>query len=195
MKQMYSIDLAGMLFHINHDAYEALKDYLASVEGQFPKKEGKEITQEIETRLAELFSGKINEQKQVITINDVKEAIEIIGKPEDFLSGEPEESNDEKSKNSGKRLYRDPENKVLGGVCSGLAAYFKVDIMLVRIIFILFTLIFASGLLIYLILWIITPEARTYRQKREMYGKKFNFEHFKRKAQSEYEDIKNNFNL
>jgi len=194
MKQMYSIDLAGMLFHINHDAYEALKDYLASIEEQFSKNEGKEIIQEIETRLAELFSDKINEQKQVISINDVKEAIEIIGKPED-LSGEQQEYNEDKSKNAGKRLYRNPDNKVLGGVCSGLAAYFNVDVMLIRLIFILFTLIFASGLLIYLILWIVIPEARTNKQKREMRGKKFNFEHFKRKAKSEYEDIKNNFNL
>jgi phage shock protein PspC (stress-responsive transcriptional regulator) len=194
MKQMYSIDLAGMLFHINHDAYEALKDYLASIEEQFSKNEGKEIIQEVETRLAELFSDKINEQKQVITINDVKEAIEIIGKPED-LSGEQQEYNEDKSKNAGKRLYRNPDNKVLGGVCSGLAAYFNVDVMLIRLIFILFTLLFASGLLIYLILWIVIPEARTNKQKREMRGKKFNFEHFKRKAKSEYEDIKNNFNL
>ena len=194
MKQMYSIDLAGMLFHITHDAYDGLKEYLASIEEQFHQNEGKEIIQEIETRLAELFSDKINEQKQVITIKDVKEAIEIIGKPEDF-SGEEKDNNEHKSKNSGKRLYRNPDNKVFGGVCSGLGAYFNIDVILIRLVFILFTLVFASGLLIYLILWIVTPEARTNRQKREMYGKKFNFEHFKRKAKSEYKDIKNNFNL
>jgi phage shock protein PspC (stress-responsive transcriptional regulator) len=194
MKQMYSIDLAGMLFHINRDAYDSLRDYLSSIEEQFPKNEGKEILQEIETRLAELFSERINEQKQVVTMKDVKEAIEIIGKPEDF-SETRQENTDEQSKRSTKRLYRNPENKVFGGVCSGLAAYFKIDAALIRLIFIVFTLLFASGLLIYLIMWIVIPEAKTYRQKREMHGKKFNFEQFKRKAKSEYKDIKNNFNL
>ncbi len=94
-----------------------------------------------------------------------------------------------------KRLYRNTENRVLGGVCSGLGAYFNADPVIIRIIFILFTVIFASGILIYLVMWMITPEARTEEQKREMQGEKFNFKDFKQKAKSEYEDIKNNFKL
>jgi len=94
-----------------------------------------------------------------------------------------------------KRLYRNPENRVLGGVCSGLGAYFNADPVLIRIIFILFTVLFASGLLIYLVMWMITPEARTEEQKREMHGEKFNFKDFKQKAKSEYDDIRNNFKL
>lgn len=94
-----------------------------------------------------------------------------------------------------KRLYRNPENRVLGGVCSGLGAYFNADPVLIRIIFILFTILFASGILIYLVMWMIMPEARTEAQKREMYGEKFNFKDFKQKAKSEYKDIKNNLKL
>jgi len=94
-----------------------------------------------------------------------------------------------------KRLYRNTENRVLGGVCSGLGAYFNSDPVLIRIIFILFTVIFATGILIYLVMWMITPEARTEEQKSEMHGEKFNFKDFKQKAKSEYEDIRNNFKL
>lgn len=191
---MYSINLAGMLFHINRDAYETLKEYLSAIERQFPGQEGKEIQQEIETRLAELFSEKITDQKQVILLEDVKEVIEIIGRPEELNENQYQEK-EEKTMHATKRLYRDPDNRVLGGVCSGMGAYFNVDPILIRFIFILFTLLFASGLLIYLIIWLVTPEARTLSQKREMRGEQFNFGQFRQKAKSEYEDIKNNLNL
>ena len=183
-----------MLFHINRDAYKKLSDYLSAVENQFSKKESKEILQEIETRLAELFSEKISAQKQVIVLKDVEEAIEIIGNPEDFTDNR-QSSNSKTHTRATRRLYRDPDNKILGGVCSGLGAYFSADPVLIRFIFILFTILFASGVLIYLILWVVTPEAITMSQKREMRGETFNFNHFKRNAKDEYEDLKNNFNL
>ena len=94
-----------------------------------------------------------------------------------------------------KRLYRNPEKRVLGGVCSGLGAYFNTDPLLIRIIFIVVTIIFTSGILVYLIMWMIMPEARTEAQKREMFGENFNFKDFKQKAKSEYEDIKSKFKL
>ncbi|MGM0530975.1 MAG: PspC domain-containing protein [Bacteroidota bacterium] len=92
-----------------------------------------------------------------------------------------------------KRLYRDPENKVLGGVCGGLGWYFNADPVLFRIIFIIIFLVFGSGLLVYLIMWLITPLATNMIQKMEMRGQSFTFSDFKQKARSDYEDMKQNF--
>lgn len=192
---MYSINLAGMLFHINKNAYEALNSYLEAIENQFPKEERREIIEEVEARLAELLSEKINGQKQVVSLEDVQEAIGIIGYPEDFSEGSHQTKTEEKNMKSSKRLYRNPDNRILGGVCAGLGEYFNTEPVLIRLIFIIISLFFASGILIYLILWLVTPEAVTMAQKREMKGEKFDFTHFRKKAKSEYEDIKNNFNL
>lgn len=193
MKQMYSINLSGILFHIEEDAYNTLKTYLEEIGNQFHGEEKNDITEEVETRMAELFSDKINNQKQVISEEDVREIIKIIGYPEDFTENHQNKKQEDKTMNESKRLYRDPDNRILGGVCGGLGAYLNVDPVLIRIIFIIIGLFFASGILIYLILWLVTPLAETLAQKREMRGEKFDFSQFKRKAKSEYEDIKDNF--
>ena len=194
MKKMYSVNLAGMLFHINEDAFEMLKSYLEAVEKQFPGNERYEILQEIETRIAELFSEKITSQKQVINLQDVEEVIGTLGEPEAYGSTQEQNTKqgDQKMSNN-KRLYRDPENKVLGGVCGGLGWYFNADPVLFRIVFIIIFLVFGSGLLVYLIMWLITPQASSITQKMEMRGQSFTFSDFKQKARSEYEDMKQNF--
>lgn len=192
---MYSVNLGGMLFHINNDAYDTLKTYLDTIRKYFPDEENKEIVEEVELRLAELFSERLTDRKQVITIGDVRDAIETIGYPEDFTDSNDSSKNEEKKMSAAKKLYRDPDKRILGGVCAGLAEYFNTEVALIRVIFIIVTLFFATGLLIYIILWLITPEATTMAQKREMRGEKFDFSSFKRRAKSEYENIKNNFNL
>ncbi|MFP4018032.1 MAG: PspC domain-containing protein [Bacteroidales bacterium] len=193
MKQMYSINLSGILFHIEEDAYNTLKTYLEEIGNKFQGEEKNEITEEVEIRMAELFSEKINNQKQVISEEDVKEIIGIIGYPEDFSENHQNKNQEDNTMKETKRLYRDPDNRILGGVCGGLGAYLNVDPVLIRIIFIIIGLFFASGILIYLILWLVTPLAETLAQKREMRGEKIDFSQFKRKAKSEYEDIKDNF--
>ncbi|MCF8335286.1 MAG: PspC domain-containing protein [Bacteroidales bacterium] len=194
MKKMLSVNLAGILFHINEDAFEMLKSYLEAVEKQFPVNEKNEIIQEIETRIAELFSEKISSRKQVINLQDVEEVIGTLGEPEEY--GTTEEKNTKKEDQNmahNKRLYRDPENKVLGGVCGGLGWYFNADPVLFRIVFIVIFLVFGTGLLVYLILWLITPQASSITQKMEMKGQSFTFSDFKKKARSEYENMKKNF--
>lgn len=194
MKKMLSVNLAGMLFHINEDAFEVLKSYLEAVERQFPGNERNEIIQEIETRIAELFSEKITSKKQVINLQDVEEVIGTLGEPEEYGSSEEKNTKREEQKMGyNKRLYRDPENRVLGGVCGGLGWYFNADPVLFRIIFIIIFLVFGTGLLVYLILWLITPRASSITQKMEMRGQSFTFSDFKNKARSEYEDMKQNF--
>ena len=194
MKKMHSVNLSGMLFHITEDAFETLNSYLEAVENQLPGKERNEILQEIEIRIAELFSEKVTSKKQVINLQDVEEVIETLGEPEEYSEKEEQNTQQEEQKMThNKRLYRDPDNRVLGGVCGGLGWYFNADPILFRIIFIIIFLVFGTGLLVYLILWLITPQANSIAQKREMKGETFTFSDFKKKARSEYEGIRNNF--
>lgn len=194
MKKMVSINLAGMLFHINEDAYQKLSAYLESVSRKFPDDERQEVLQEIEARVAELLSGMLTGQKQVVDLQQVDEVIRILGDPEEFEASQQQESkNKESTMSHNKRLYRDPDNRVLGGVCGGLGSYFNIDPVLFRLLFVVIFLVFGTGLIIYLILWLITPEATTMAQKMDMRGQNFTFSDFKKKARSEYEDMKRNF--
>jgi len=198
---MVSINLGGKLFHINEDAYQMLSSYLREVGSKFSGNDREEILQEVELRMAELFSGMITDKQQVLNEGQVKEVIGILGDPDDYEGagespGREESAGREESTGTkfNKRLYRDPDNRVLGGVCGGLGAYFNADPVLFRFLFLIVFLAFGTGLIIYLILWLITPEAITMAQKMEMKGQKFTFDDFKQKARSEYEDVKNHFN-
>ncbi len=137
MKKTLTINLGGTVYHIDEDAYHLLDNYLANLRIHFRREEGaEEIVHDMELRISELFADRLNEGKQVITIEDVEEIIARMGKPEE-LSGEGngETSGSEKTKGTTvRRLFRDPDNKVLGGVASGLAAYMGWDVTWVRII-------------------------------------------------------------
>src|SRR5690606_31353215 len=134
--------------------------------------------------IAELFQEKIGATKEVIIEKDVDHIIEIMGKPEDYASGDfSETENNSKQGNdsyyrntSEKRLFRDTENASLGGVASGLAHYFNLDVTLVRILFILLTILGGSGILIYLILLVAVPEAKTTTDKFQMRGESINLD-------------------
>lgn len=198
MKKSININISGVIFHIDEDAYEKLRSYMDSVSLYFEdKKGGKEVIQDIETRIAELLQDRLSEQKEVITISDVEEVIEIMGDPSDFVEEAGEDSEPKSSKTffkKGKRLYRDPENSVLGGVCGGLGSYFGIDPVIIRIIFIV--LLFAGyGVwgLVYLVLWIAIPKAKTVAQKLEMKGEHVTVSNIEKKVQEEYEGVKKNF--
>ena len=135
MKVTVSINLGGYAFNIDEDAYEALQEYIRSLEREFEGEESaREIISDIESRLAELFRQKLNNYKQVITIDDVRAAEEVLGTPE-AISGNEEA---EKIPHASRRIYRDPDNRLLGGVSAGLAAWFNINMWLLRFLFILF---------------------------------------------------------
>jgi len=173
MKITENINLAGLIYIIDQDALVKLQQYLNSIERCFAiKEEGQEVVADIEGRISELFATKINKSKQVITLEDVNQIIEVMGMPEDFMSDVQPES---KSRNytyrhNSKKLYRNPEDRILGGVCSGLGSYFNLDPILFRVLFVLAVLFFSAGILIYILLWILLPEAITFAQKLEMKG-------------------------
>jgi phage shock protein PspC (stress-responsive transcriptional regulator) len=190
MKKTLTINLGGFVFNIDEDACDRLSQYLADIEKRFPEEERAEIIRDIEERMAELLTYKL-QNRNVVEINDVEEVIEVIGKPEQFedesgdeASHTTESKSDSTAGNKGntgsattrqprkmRKLYRNSNDRMVSGVASGLAAYFDLDPAIVRILFVI--LAFASlgwGILIYLILLIAMPEAKTKAQFLEMYG-------------------------
>lgn len=192
MKKTEKINIKGFIFHVDDDAYDLLKKYLDSLSRHFVNnEEGSEIIDDIERRIAELFQVRIKEQKEVITIEDVKEIIEILGNPAEIDDHEGYEDDDNTSAN--KRLYRDPDNSYVGGVSSGIAYYINVDPVWIRAAFILLTFFNGLGILIYLVLWLVVPPAKTRAQKLEMKGKKVNIENIERSIQNEFDNVKQSF--
>src|ERR1035437_2660716 len=128
MKKTLTVNLNNIVFHIDDDAYEMLQTYLHDIAEHFQSEdEKKEIMADIEARIAELFTEKLQKTKNVVNLIDVQEIIEIMGKPSQYAGEEDDEEpkaakSDKKSQKS-RRFYRDPENAILGGVASGLAAY------------------------------------------------------------------------
>lgn len=197
MKKAIKINLSGIIFHIDDDAYEKLKAYLDTISRHFSnKQESKEIIDDIESRIAELFQERITDDNQVITLEIVNEVIDIMGNPED-IADTGEETTDERrtfhdSYTKSKRLYRDPENSVIGGVCGGLGAYFSVDPVIFRLLFVIFFFAGGASILVYIILWIVLPKAETAAQKLEMRGEKVNVSNLEKKIREEYDNVKEN---
>ena len=195
MKKTFTIHLSGSVFHIEDDAYEVLQKYMVSLKNYFGNnEEGKEILADIEFRIAEIFSGKINEEKKVITLDWVNEVIETMGTPETFSEEEDTgEAFGEKTKRK-RRLYRDPEQQVIAGVCGGLAAYFNMDPVVVRLIMVLLFLVTTGvGLLVYLILWMVVPKAVNAAQRLEMRGEEVTVKNIEKFIKEEVDSVKESY--
>ena len=199
MKKTYNINLGGIVFHIDEDAYELLDKYLSNLRIHFSKEEGaEEIVHDMELRISELFSERLNEKNQVITLKDVEEIIAQMGKPEEFSEDATQDTNEYiKEEKTPRRLFRDPDNKVIGGVCSGIAAYFGWDVTILRILLIILAFpIFWNGafivkgiVLFYIIAWIIIPEATTATEKLSMKGMKVNVENIGKTVTDGFEKV------
>jgi len=158
MNTTVTIHLAHILFHIDSDAYDLLKKYLDKLEKSFSKTEGKqEILEDIEVRIAELFSQYSNQEGYVISEQNVKDVIETLGSPEDIADEDFVEENTKSE--SQKKLYRDSENRIIGGVASGLGHFFGIERVWIRLIIILLILSSVGGIIfIYILLWALIPE-------------------------------------
>jgi len=174
MKQTQTINLGGVIFHIEVDAYDQLLEYLNSVKEQFSETEGQdEIIADIEARIAEI----LNEKKvKIITGKNVDALIEVMGKPEQYGDDKPATEavpakSAKKKGRSTKRIYRHPDDKILGGVCGGLGTLLGVDPIIFRILFIIAAFFGGFGILIYLVMWIITPMADSTADRLKMEGK------------------------
>ncbi|MGD0342798.1 MAG: PspC domain-containing protein [Bacteroidales bacterium] len=177
MDKTININLGGTLFQIDEIAYGKLKDYLQSINIKFRNVAGgNETIEDIESRIAEIFML----QKGIVGIissENVDDMIKLIGKPEDFDQPGNETSDHESLYgNNGPRrkMFRNPENSIISGVCGGIGAYLNSDPVWIRILFVIFTFVFAIGFFVYLALWIAIPSAKTDLQKKEMYGGQHN---------------------
>ncbi|HZL76074.1 MAG TPA: PspC domain-containing protein [Bacteroidales bacterium] len=196
MKITLSVNLGGYSFNIDEDAYGELKRYLRNLEIHFAEEESSaEILSDIESRMAELFRAKLTSYKQVITIGDVNSAISVLGTPEDISDTEGASARDKFSTPGYHRMYRDPDHRMIGGVCAGIGAYWNMDLWIVRLIFVVVTMLGGLGLLVYLILYIVLPEAKTTAQKIEMKGEPVNIQNIKDSVKKEFNTVRKNMNL
>jgi len=205
MNQTKSINIGGVFFVINEDAYETLSVYISALEKKYLNTEdGKEIVQDIEARIAELFTKRLANNRNVVQADDVNYAIQTLGKPEEFENFDAEEANtasktennqknfEQENVNTEKRYYRNPDDKVIMGVCSGLSAYLGIaDPIWLRLItlglaFLIPGLSTGTVFLAYLILAILVPEAKTTSQKLQMRGKAVNLDNIEKKISGAY---------
>lgn len=181
MNKTVTCTISGAIFNLEEQAYDLLLSYLNKLKKHLSNIEGgDEIYSDIELRILELFSERLTKHKEVITRLDVEEVVKQLGNPEDYIDGEATEATErktEKSESSGeKQFMRDPDNGILGGVCKGLSVFFGIDLTIIRILFIVFAIVPGFGVLLYIILWIITPKAKTHADRLRMSGKPVNID-------------------
>lgn len=204
MNKTIIININSIVFHIEEDAYDILRNYMIDIKKHFNNKEGSnEILEDIENRIAEMFSEKIQlGQKEVINSTDVDEVIGRMGRVNDFIDIEEEQPEQasktvdpdttESSDNTSKKLMRDTDDKILGGVCSGLGHYFGIETRWVRVLLILMVVLAGTGMMLYLILWIVLPKANTRADKMAMRGKAPNLQNFKKSFEEEINHLNEN---
>ena len=195
MNKTVNINLAGIFFHIDEDAYLKLQRYLEAIKRSFTDSQGRsEIISDIEARIAELFSERVQNEKQVIRIKEVDEVISIMGQPEDYLvddeifEDEPKASYRSKTSPS-RKLFRDTDNSYVGGVSSGLAHYFGIDAIWVRLAWIVLIFGAGTGILLYILLWILVPEAKTTAEKIMMTGEPVNISNIEKKIKDGFDNV------
>lgn len=199
MNKTININLAGLFFHIDENAYSKLKHYLDAISQSLnDDPQGKEeIINDIEQRISELFTSKLSKAREVINEKDVDDVMAIMGQPEDYhydnelFEEKKSENYTEKKQSKSKKLYRDGKDGILGGVAAGLAYYVGMDVVWMRIIWII--LIFPGGLSVwaYIILWLIIPEAKTTAEELEMKGEPVTIDNIEKKVKEEYSRIEN----
>ena len=195
MKKTVTANIGGLNFYIEEEAYEKLSYYLESIKNAMKGDEGyEEVMADIEGRIAELLRSSKPDESMVVDMKDVDRIIDVMGSPEVIAGEDPEDGqHSEKTKSeekAEKRFYRDGDDKVIAGVCSGIAAYFNWDATWVRVIFAILILSYGFGIWAYIILWIVSPEAKTTAEKLKMRGKDVTLENIKAMANDLAENVK-----
>ena len=194
MNKTININLAGSFFHVDENAYAHLQKYLDAVRATLsPEDSIEEIMSDIEARIAELFSESMTSNDQVITLSRVKEIIDIMGQPQDFDPEGSAEPNAAEQYKSNKQLFRDEDNKYVGGVASGLGHYLGIDGVWIRLIWLLLIL-FSSGsfFMIYILFWILVPAAKSTSDKLKMKGEPINISNIEKRVKEGYDEFTDN---
>ena len=198
MNKTININLGGTFFHIDENAYNHLRSYLEAVRATLsPEDSIAEIMDDIEARIAELFNESITNKDQVITLGRVKEVIEIMGQPEAFDPDNDAAKNSTQNAHAEpktpKQLFRDDENKYLGGVASGLGHYLGIDCLWIRLIWLmLFFLSSGTFFMIYILFWILVPAAKTTSDKLKMKGEPINISNIEKRVKEGYDKFSDN---
>lgn len=172
MKKVVTVGIGGKSFVMDEDAYQKLNIYLS----KFKEKtemgiHSADVMEDLEERIADLFTEALGTRHQVVNITTVNSIIAQLGMPDGSQMEEPFDSErDYNSYTTVRKLYRNPDDKTIGGVCSGLALYLNVDVILVRVLFIIALFLGSAGFWAYIIIWIIAPIANTAAKKCEMRG-------------------------
>ncbi len=196
MNKTVTINISGIIFHIEEDAYDKLSKYLSTIRGYFNRADGgNEIMSDIEARIAEMLQSKTSAVKQVVLMVDVDYVMDSMGKPEEFAGDAQQDDSSNQNDYSyedpiKKRLYRDTDGKVLGGVCSGIGYYFGFDPVWLRIALALLFFFGGTGVLLYIILWVAIPEAKTTAEKLAMKGERADINNISKAVKEEAEQLK-----
>lgn len=195
MKQTLSVNINGIQFIIDDDAYNKLYLYLETIKKHYSaQNESHDIIADIEARVAELLTEKQINPNQIINLFHVEAVIEQLGYPEDFEPEETSQAEHKSSTNTKKKLFRDPKNKVFGGVCTGLSTFLNIDLVLLRIIFVVLFFIFSGiPVIVYIVLWIVTPEATTASQRLQMEGDSINISNIEKQVRQTYDKTKESY--
>ncbi len=201
MNKTVSINLGGLFFHIDEDAYQKLNHYFDAIRRSLSADGRDEIMSDIEGRIAELLTEKLKTEKQVVGVREVEEVIAVMGQPEDYrIDDESAETagstgysgyNANYSHNDkAKKFYRDGDRSIVSGVCAGMAHYFRIDPLWIRIIFILSLFVtFSASLFVYILLWVLIPKAITTTEKLEMTGEPINISNIEKKVKQEIDQV------
>lgn len=198
MKKTVSVNIKGTNFLVEEDAYELLQDYLDRLQVLLQNEEGsQEIIEDIELRVAEICTAKLNQFKSVIELKDIEEILEALGNPEEYVESDDDfehttrASKDQFSnEKTDRRLFRDAESATLGGVCAGIAGYFGIDVVIIRAIFVILGIFGGFGIPLYIILWVIIPKAESTIDRLRMKGRPITVETVKEEVENAAEKMR-----
>jgi len=196
MNKTVNINLGGMFFHIDEDAYQKLTRYFDAIKRSLSNSSGQdEIIKDIEMRVSELLNEKQKTDKHVVGMKDVDEVITVMGQPEDYRIDDEEtkSSTPNYSSTKTKKLYRDTDNAMIGGVLAGLGHYFGIDKVWLRVFLLIMIFAWGTGFLAYIILWIVMPAATTTTEKLEMTGEPVTISNIEKKVREEFENVSEKF--
>lgn len=197
MNKTINTNLGGMLFYIDENAYIKLNNYFDAIRRSLKNTSSTdEILKDIELRIAELLTENRKNDNTIVSLNEIEQIISVMGQPEDYYIENESQENETQSKhfnytkNHSKKLYRDKENGTIGGVATGLAHYFGVEAVWLKVMFLIFVFAgFGTGIIAYIILWIATPEAVTTSEKLEMTGEPVTISNIEKKIREEFESV------
>ena len=200
MNKTVNINIGGLIFHIDEDAYQKLTRYFDAIKRSLSNSSGKdEIMKDIEMRVAELLIEKQKSDKHVINNKDIDEVIVVMGQPEDYRIDDDNETTTSSSKEpyypytKSRKLYRDKDRGTIAGVCTGLGHYFGIDAVWLKILFLILFFGFGTGFIAYIVLWVAMPKAITTSEKLEMTGEPVTISNIEKKVREEFDSVTNKF--